>query len=173
MKKKFNLILILLFFCFCFFVFFQALNNSNVYIPNNISGKVLSDFKGIKLENKEIVNSEDLFSGNDYYLLNIWASWCLPCRKEHSILMEIKDNNKIKLIGINYKDNELNAKKFLIKNGNPFSEIIQDKDGMISINLGAYGVPETYLINKKRKIIKKFVGQLNKNSIKEIKLLLK
>jgi len=173
MKKKFNLILILLFFCFCFFVFFQALNNSNVYTPDNISGKVLSDFKGIKLDNKKVVNSEDLFSGNDYYLLNIWASWCLPCRKEHPILMEIKDNNRIKLIGINYKDNELSAKKFLIKNGNPFSEIIQDKDGMISINLGAYGVPETYLINKKRKIIKKFVGQLNKNSIKEIKLLLK
>ena len=74
---------------------------------------------------------------------------------------------------LNYKDNPINAKKFINLFGNPYSIIVTDFDGTISIELGAYGVPETIIINKEKKIIKKFIGPLNNKSLKEINLILK
>ena len=102
-------------------------------------------------------NSEKILVDSDYYILNIWSSWCGPCRKEHPKLMELSKNPSVKLIGINYRDNPKNAKNFIKKFGNPFSFIFVDINGIISIELGAYGVPETIVVNKDRKIIKKFV----------------
>ena len=87
--------------------------------------------------------------------------------------MQLSKNSSVKLIGLNYKDNQNNAKKFLNKFGNPYSMVITDKIGIISIELGAYGVPETFLINKDKKIIKTFKGSLNQKSLKEINLILK
>ena len=78
-----------------------------------------------------------------------------------------------KLIGLNYKDNPKNAKKFIDEFGNPYFMIITDKNGIISIDLGAIGVPETFIINKDKKIIKRFLGSLNEKSLKEINLILK
>jgi cytochrome c biogenesis protein CcmG/thiol:disulfide interchange protein DsbE len=119
------------------------------------------------------IQSDKIFAGEEYYILNIWASWCLPCRDEHLILMKLRNNSSIKLIGLNYKDDPNNAKKFIDELGNPYSMIITDKKGTIAIDLGAYGVPETFIINKNRKIIKKFIGSLNQKSLNEIKLILK
>ena len=87
--------------------------------------------------------------------------------------MKLKKNSSIKLIGLNYRDDPNNAKKFIDKFGNPYSMIITDQNGIISIELGAYGIPETFIINKNKKIIKKFIGALNQKSLKEIKLILK
>ena len=119
-----------------------------------------------------MVNSSEIFDLNKYYLLNIWSSWCVPCRQEHSILIDLSNNKNLKLIGINYKDKKENAKKFLEELGNPYEKIIFDKDGTSAIEWGAYGVPETFLIYD-NKIIKKYIGPLNKNSVKEVKLLMK
>ena len=77
-------------------------------------------------------------------------------------------NSKINLVGINYKDNINNAKAFLNELGNPYSKILSDKDGVTSIELGAYGVPETFLINKDSKILKKYIGELTNEQILEI-----
>ena len=77
------------------------------------------------------------------------------------------------MVGLNYKDNFNNAKKFINSMGNPYSDILVDEDGTISIELGAYGVPETFIINEKKIILKKFVGPLNQQSLKEIELLIK
>jgi len=106
-------------------------------------------------------------------VLNIWASWCVPCREEHSLLMKLSKNQSIKLIGLNYKDNLNNAQKFIDELGNPYSQILMDKDGTLAIEFGAYGVPETFIIDKDRKILKKFIGPLNKKILKEIELYLK
>ena len=130
-------------------------------------------FESKDLYSETAILSDQIFVGNDYYILNIWASWCLPCRHEHPILMKLKKNSSIKLIGLNYKDHPNNAKKFIDKFGNPYSMIITDQNGIISIELGAYGIPETFIINKNKKIIKKFVGALNQKSLKEIELILK
>ena len=109
----------------------------------------------------------------EFYILNIWSSWCFPCREEHPKLMELSKKSSAKIIGLNYKDNNNDAKKFIEKFGNPYSKIIMDEKGIISIELGAYGVPETYIINNEKKIIKKFLGPLNEKSINEINTILK
>ena len=158
---------------FCFIIFFKSLDNSNIYVPDSVSEKPLINFKSQDLFSNERILSDQIFSGSEFYILNIWASWCLPCRKEHPYLMEFNKNSSIKLIGLNYKDNSNNAKKFISEFGNPYSINIVDSNGIIAIKLGAYGVPETFLINKERKIIKKIVGPLNKKLVKEINLIIK
>tara|TARA_Y100000590_G_C15562446_1_gene955315 strand:+ start:308 stop:826 length:519 start_codon:yes stop_codon:yes gene_type:complete len=172
MKNKFFLILTLIFFIFCFIVFFKGLNVSNIYVPEKILKKNLTSFNTNDFFTNEEISSDEIFFDNKFYILNIWASWCVPCKEEHPILMDLSKLSSIKIIGLNYKDNYDNAKNFINEFGNPYSKIIRDKDGTISIELGAYGVPETYVINKK-KIIKKFLGPLNENSIEEIELMLK
>ena len=87
--------------------------------------------------------------------------------------MELSKNQSIKLIGLNYRDNLDNAKNFINELGNPYTEILIDKDGTLGVEFGAYGVPETFLINKNKKIIKKFVGPINKEIVEEIKLIIK
>jgi|TARA_B100002003_G_scaffold50873_1_gene46016 cytochrome c biogenesis protein CcmG/thiol:disulfide interchange protein DsbE len=173
MKKKTLLIIITIFVIFCFVVLLKGLSNSNTYVPDTKVGKQLLSFKAKKLFNNEEVISDELFFENKIYLLNIWASWCVPCRTEHPNLMQLSSNSSIRIIGLNYKDDLTNAKKFINQMGNPYSEIIIDKDGTISIDLGAYGIPETFIIDKNKKVLKKFVGPINDQSLKEIESLLK
>ena len=104
--------------------------------------------------------------------MNIWSSWCIPCRDEHRFLMELKNEKNLEIIGLNYKDKITNAQNFLVELKNPYTTVISDFDGLIAIEWGAYGVPETFLISNK-KIIKKIVGPLNDNLVIEIKELLK
>ena len=104
--------------------------------------------------------------------MNIWSSWCAPCRDEHQYLMELSKEKNLEIIGLNYKDNTLNAKKFLNELKNPYSNIILDSDGLIAIEWGAYGVPESFLIYDKS-IIKKIIGPLNENLVFEINELIK
>ena len=77
------------------------------------------------------------------------------------------------LIGLNYRDNLSNAKKFIYELGNPFAQILIDKEGILAVEFGAYGVPETFLIDKNKKIIKKFVGPINKEILDEINIIVK
>ena len=134
--------------------------------------KVIPEFNSKEFFSGEDVKSSSIFELDKVYLLNIWSSWCVPCRQEHSILIDLANNKNLKLIGINYKDKKENAKKFLEELGNPYEKIIFDKDGTSAIEWGAYGVPETFLIYD-NKIIKKYIGPLNKHSVKEVKLLMK
>jgi len=173
MKNKILLIIVLLFLVFCFLVLFKGLNNSNKYMPKLKFNENLVDFTSKNLFSKIKVNSSEIFVNREFYILNIWASWCLPCINEHQQLMLLSQNPSIKLIGLNYKDDSENAKKFIEKLGNPYSIILTDKDGIISIELGAYGVPETFIINKDKKIIKKIIGPLTKELVEEINLILK
>ena len=86
--------------------------------------------------------------------------------------MELKKNEQLKVVGINYKDSKKNAKKFLEELGNPYDQIIFDNKGTNAIEWGAYGVPESFLINK-NKIIKKYIGPLNKETVEEVKSYIK
>ena len=149
------------------------MNSSNTYIPKIHKNKVLPIFKAKDFYSKIYLDSEKIFEKNNFYLVNIFASWCLPCKEEHHLLMELSKNQSIKLIGLNYRDNLNNAKKFINEFGNPYSQILIDKDGILGVEFGAYGVPETFLIDKNKIIIKKFVGPINKEILKEIKLIIK
>jgi cytochrome c biogenesis protein CcmG/thiol:disulfide interchange protein DsbE len=173
MKNKFNLFIIIAFLSFCFVIFYKGLNNSNTYSPKISSKKDMPIFDAKDFNSSIYLNSKKIFEEDIFYIINIWASWCLPCRTEHPLLMDLNRNQSIKLIGLNYKDNLINAKHFINKFGNPYSQILIDHDGTLSVEFGAYGVPETFLIDKNKKIIKKFVGPINKKIVEEIKLIIK
>ena len=173
MKNKFLLPIIFLSLVFCFVIFYKGLDDSNTYIPQKYVEKKIPFFIAKDLYSQIEISSEKIFEEDKFYILNIWASWCLPCKKEHSILMELARNKEVKLIGLNYKDNISNAKKFIDELGNPYSQILIDSQGTLSVEWGAYGVPETFVIDKEKKIIKKIIGPLNKVLLKEIKLYLK
>ena len=96
------------------------------------------------------------------------ASWCKPCRDEHPILMRLSQIPDLDVYGINFKDKPKNAILFLNKMGNPYIISGIDRDGTLSINFGAYGVPETILIDKNNKILLKYIGPLNESHYKEI-----
>tara|TARA_B100000953_G_C18010972_1_gene417985 strand:+ start:263 stop:784 length:522 start_codon:yes stop_codon:yes gene_type:complete len=173
MKNKIFLISLLLFFSFCFVVLFKGLNNSNVYVPKKTTEKTLVNFVAKDFFTEKEIYFDEIFIDSEFYILNIWSSWCLPCIEEHPKLMQLSKNKSLKLIGLNYRDNKKNAKKFINKFGNPYSSILSDRDGTIAIEWGAYGVPETTIIDRNKKILKKFIGPLDDKSIKEINLIIK
>ena len=167
MKKKLIYISLVSIFIIIFYVFFKGLKNTNIYTPDVKINYDIPVFSANLFYINEKVNSANIFKKDKYYLVNIWSSWCVPCREEHPILMELKNNSKITLIGINYKDNKKNAQNFLNQLGNPYKKIIVDKKGTISIEWGAFGVPETFIIYNK-KILKKYIGPINEKSLIEI-----
>jgi len=173
MKNKIILLVLAVFFIFCFIIFYEGLNNSNIYTPKINNEKNIPIFKAADFNSNIDITSKEIFEQNIYYIVNIWASWCVPCRKEHTFLMELSKNQSVKLIGLNYRDKLKNAKKFINELGNPYSQILIDKDGTLSVEFGAYGVPETFIINKNKKIIKKFTGPINQKIMEEIKLIIK
>ena len=168
MKSKAITITLILFFLITFVIFFKGLKNSNLYTPSSNQEKEVPSFELKSFEDNTKIITEKTFKTNQYYLMNVWASWCIPCRDEHKFLMELKKDKKIELIGFNYKDNFENATSFLKDLGNPYNIIVSDKDGIASINWGAYGVPESFLIHK-NKIIKRFIGPINNKDLSEIK----
>ena len=99
-------------------------------------------------------------------LVNVWASWCAPCRQEHPLLMELAGDKRIVLTGLNYKDTPENARRFLGSLGNPFAAIGVDATGSTTIDWGVYGVPETFLVGKDGRILYKHVGPFTPESVK-------
>ena len=91
-------------------------------------------------------------STSDYrgqvWLLNVWASWCVSCRVEHPLLMELAKANVVPIVGLDYKDKDAEAKAWLEQHGNPYALSVVDADGRVGIDWGVYGVPETYVIGK-------------------------
>ena len=172
MKNKILPFSIIIVFGIIFSIFYKGLEDTTIYTPD-INGKHNIPFFKVKnFDTGENIESSSIFDFNKIYLFNIWSSWCLPCRQEHDLLMSLNLEKKINVIGMNYKDNIQNAQNFLSELGNPYKEIYIDFDGTIAIEWGAYGVPESFLIHN-NKIIKKYIGPLNQESIQEIKILLK
>jgi cytochrome c biogenesis protein CcmG/thiol:disulfide interchange protein DsbE len=98
-------------------------------------------------------------------LVNVWASWCAPCREEQPLLMRLKNDPRFRLVGLNYKDKSRNALRFLGEMGNPFAAIGVDESGRTAIDWGVYGVPETYLVGKDGRILYKHVGPFTEQSV--------
>ena len=98
-------------------------------------------------------------------LVNVFASWCIPCRQEHPLLQELSKDNRITVVGINYKDKSDNALRFLGELGNPFAAIGIDPNGKAVIDWGVYGIPESYLVSADGTILYKKVGPFDARSI--------
>ena len=172
MKIKILPIFFTIIFLIIFFVFYKGLQNPNIYVPEANFKKNVPSFKAKIFDNIDLINHDDIFKDDKFYIVNIWASWCVPCKEEHFFLLDLKEQKNLKIVGINYKDKTKNAKKFLKKLGSPYDIILSDEKGTLAIEWGAYGVPETFLVENK-KIIKKIIGPLNKNLLLEIKSLIK
>ena len=167
-KSIFNLIILALL-ILSFFVFKFALQKEKIYSPKIADNQIFTDFEVIDLTEEKKINFDKVLLGKNFYLINIWSSWCEPCKDESDKLLQLKNDTLIMMIGINYKDKKKNALNFLELYGDPFDKIFTDKQGTISINFGAYGVPETFLINDSNKVLKKYIGPLNDKDVNEIK----
>ncbi len=168
MIKNIKFIIIILFSLFIFFIFLKGLDKPNSYLPKKTFDKIETRLILNNLYDGEEILLGELINNNSFSIINIWASWCLPCREEHAYLLKLKNISKINIVGINYRDKKSNALKFLSDLQNPYSKVLIDKDGTKSIELGAIGVPETYLINKDKVIVKKYIGPLDNFKFKEI-----
>ena len=162
-------LIVLIILILSFFVLKFALQKEKIYSPKILDNKIFTDFEVEELIEGKKINFDSVFFGKNFYLINIWSSWCEPCKDESEYLLELKSDNAITMIGINYKDKKKNALSFLKLYGDPFDKIYIDKQGTISINFGAYGVPETFLINNEKKVLRKYIGPLNEKDIYEIK----
>ena len=168
-KKSILSLIILVLLIISFFIFKFALEKEKTYSPKMSGNQIYTDFEITDLIEEKKINFDEILLGKNFYLINIWSSWCEPCKDESDKLLKLKNDTHIMMIGINYKDKKKNALNFLKLYGNPFDQIFIDKQGTISINFGAYGVPETFLINDENKVLKKYIGPLNDEDVYEIK----
>ncbi|NKB52288.1 MAG: DsbE family thiol:disulfide interchange protein [Rhizobiaceae bacterium] len=114
------------------------------------------------------LKSEDLLG--KISLVNIFASWCAPCRAEHPVLMKLAENKELNLVGINYKDQGENARRFLGTLGNPYSRVGVDRKGRTAIEWGFYGIPETLLVDPDGIVRHKIVGPISAKKFEALKL---
>ena len=93
-----------------------------------------------------------------WHLVNVWGTWCIECRVEHPVLLEIQREGKVAIVGLNYQDDDDAARKWLAELGNPYEAVAVDREGRGAINFGVYGAPENFLVNPQGVIVKKWFG---------------
>ena len=158
--QKIIKIIILLIFLFVIGIFYVSLTRDTNYNTSSLINKDTPEFKIISFDESNFYTRDDI-KKNDFTLINFWSSWCAPCKIEHPVLMKLSQTKNLMILGINFKDKELQAKTFLSELGNPYDLLAKDKNGKQSVKFGIYGIPESILINKELMIIQKFVGPLS------------
>ncbi len=158
--QKIIKIIILFIFLFVIGIFYISLTRDTNYNTSSLINKETPEFKIISFDDSSYYTRDDL-KKNNYTLINFWASWCAPCKVEHPILMKLSQTKNLVILGINFKDKEIQAKTFLNDLGNPYDLLAKDKNGKQSVRFGVFGIPESILINKDLMIIQKFVGPLS------------
>ena len=134
-------------------------------VPSVLIGKPAPDFSLPALAGSGVPGLSRADLDGHLTLVNIFASWCVPCRQEHPVLEEIAKDSRIRLVGIDYKDKPENALALLSDMGNPYAAIGVDESGRTFIDWGAYGVPETYLVGADGIIAKKYIGPLTDETV--------
>ncbi|HMH61298.1 MAG TPA: DsbE family thiol:disulfide interchange protein [Bradyrhizobium sp.] len=107
------------------------------------------------------------FKGN-VSVVNVWASWCVPCADEAPLLLRLAADKRVRVVGINYKDTPENAAKFLARYGNPYAATGADSNGRASIEWGVYGVPETFVVGRDAKIAYKLIGPITRENLDSV-----
>ncbi len=135
-------------------------------VPSPLIGKPAPMFSLSQLHQPDRNFSPSDLTGQ-VWLLNIWASWCVSCRQEHPVLLELARHNIAPIIGLDYKDGREPAKAWLTEHGDPYRLSIWDRDGKVGIDFGVYGVPETFVIDKAGIIRMKHIGPLTQTVVSE------
>lgn len=141
-------------------------------VPSALIGRpvpqeALPPLPGVERDGKAMAGvTPDLFAGK-VTLMNVFASWCVPCRDEAPLLHQLSQDTRIQIVGINYKDQPDNARQFLVRYGNPFVAAGADLNGRASIEWGVYGVPETFLVGRDGRIAFKLVGPLTPDNLQK------
>lgn len=128
--------------------------------PSPRVGKPVPSFDLPSLTERDVRFNQELFHG-EVSLLNVWASWCGICKKEHPYLTQLSKNQELNVIGLNYRDDKYAALDVLDQTGNPYKGVIYDPRGELALDLGVYGTPETYLIDHNGTILFRYIGALN------------
>jgi len=161
------LLIILLTFFYLLLIDRNPLELTSNLINNEVPNFETNDL----LKNENFISSEEF--GNEIILVNFFATWCKPCRDEHNFIQRFADEKRVRIIGINYKDNSDKTIEWLKNLGNPYSNVPIDKDGRIAIDWGVYGIPETFVVNSEGIIKYRHVGQITKKVYEKINLLIK
>ena len=125
----------------------------------------LPPLAGLERDGKPVPGLDSADFKGHVTLLNVWASWCVPCRDEAPLLMTLAEERRVRLAGINYKDQPDNARRFLGRYGNPFVATGVDANGRASIEWGVYGVPETFVVGRDGHIVYKLIGPITPDNL--------
>jgi cytochrome c biogenesis protein CcmG/thiol:disulfide interchange protein DsbE len=125
----------------------------------------LPPLAGLEREGKPVPGLDGADFKGQVTVLNVWASWCVPCRDEAPLLMTLAADRRVRVVGINYKDQPDNARRFLGRYGNPFAANGTDDNGRAAIEWGVYGVPETFVIGRDGRIAYKLIGPITPDNL--------
>ncbi|HXM31332.1 MAG TPA: DsbE family thiol:disulfide interchange protein [Xanthobacteraceae bacterium] len=164
---------LLIFIALASLLFFRLGSGDPSRLPSALIGKPapslsLSALGGLMRDGAPVPGLDPSKFKGQITLVNVWASWCLPCHAEHPQLMRLAADPRLQLVGINYKDAAENARRFLGRYGNPFSAVGVDQNGRSAIEWGVYGVPELFLIGRDGRIAYKQVGPITDETLPEL-----
>jgi cytochrome c biogenesis protein CcmG, thiol:disulfide interchange protein DsbE len=172
-KKSRNVLILLpliVFIALAALFFYRLGTGDPSHIPSALIGRPvpatdLPPLPGLERDGKAVSGLSNATFQGAVTLVNVWASWCVPCHDEVPFLEQLSQDKRIQLVGINYKDAPDNARRFLNRYGNPFVATGQDEAGRASIDWGVYGVPETFLVGRDGKIAYKLVGPITADNL--------
>ena len=170
-RRNFLILLPLIVFIALAALFFYRLGTGDPsHIPSALIGRPapatdLPPLPGLERDGKAVPGLSSVTFQGAVTLVNVWASWCVPCHDEVPFLEQLSKDKRIQLVGINYKDAPDNARRFLNRYGNPFAATGRDEGGRASIDWGVYGVPETFLVGRNGSIAYKLVGPITADNL--------
>ena len=135
-------------------------------VPSPLIDKRAPDFRLQQLHESQLAFTPEDMKGK-VWLLNVWASWCVSCRVEHPLLVEMSRQRVVPIVGLNYKDKREDGVQWLTKFGNPYALSAYDVDGKVGIDYGVYGVPETFVIDKQGVIRYKQIGPITPEALEK------
>jgi cytochrome c biogenesis protein CcmG/thiol:disulfide interchange protein DsbE len=134
-------------------------------VPSPLIGKPAPSFALPQIHGGKPLSTAEL--KGKVWLLNVWASWCVSCRVEHPLLLQLAQANIVPVYGLDYKDKPDDARAWLVQNGDPYTASIVDQDGRVGIDYGVYGVPETFLIDKAGVVRYKQIGPITPEALQQ------
>jgi len=172
-KKRRNILVLLplaAFLALAALFFYRLGSEDPSHIPSALIGHPipatdLPPLSGLDRDGKPVPGLSNATFRGAVTLVNVWASWCVPCHDEVPFLEQLSKDKRIQLVGINYKDAPDNARRFLNRYGNPFAATGRDEAGRTSIDWGVYGVPETFLIGRDGRIAYKLIGPITADNL--------